>query len=307
MLQDGGLGDVVSANNQMTTLDVTEQIAATLHDNGTDIWLVTHEYGTSNFLSYLVTSTGINLTPVISNVGPAHVSCTSNINARGEIKFSPDGTKLAFNANGVADNDSTNILCLLSFDNSTGQISEPINLPYSRGEFGLSFSPDNSKLYGATWKAFLFTLNDYNYLYQFDLTSGDSSTIVNSKEIIDSMLVPNSYGSVKIGPDGKIYVRRVGTDYIGVISNPNQSGTACDYVENGLFIGMQDFQYGLNNYIEYVNYCNDQTTSTPELTIEQKIPVRIVDYMGRETADKPNTLLIYIYSDGTTQKVFKVE
>jgi hypothetical protein len=35
--------------------------------------------------------------------------------------------------------------------------------------------------------------------------------------------------------------------------------------------------------------------------------LKIVDLMGRETEDKPNTLLIYIYSDGTAEKVFRVE
>jgi hypothetical protein len=40
---------------------------------------------------------------------------------------------------------------------------------------------------------------------------------------------------------------------------------------------------------------------------QQKSIVRIVDLMGRETEDKPNTLLIYIYSDGTTEKVLRVE
>jgi len=35
--------------------------------------------------------------------------------------------------------------------------------------------------------------------------------------------------------------------------------------------------------------------------------VKIVDMMGRETAYKPNTVLLYIYSDGTTERVFKLE
>ena len=35
--------------------------------------------------------------------------------------------------------------------------------------------------------------------------------------------------------------------------------------------------------------------------------LKIVDFMGRETEDKPNTLLIYIYSDGTSAKVFRAE
>jgi hypothetical protein len=223
---------------------------------------MTHEYGTSNFLAYLVTSAGISTQPIISNVGAAHVACPSNVNARGEIKFSPDGNRLAVNANGVAGNDSSNILTVCDFDKSTGQVTNAINLPFSRGEFGLSFSPDNSKLYGTTWKAFGFTLNDYNYLYQFDLSSDDPSTIINSKQIIDSLQVPSSFGTLKIGPDGKIYVRYANSDFLGVINFPNLPGTACNYLRNGFYIGNQTYQYGLNNYIEYTKYCDITGIST---------------------------------------------
>jgi hypothetical protein len=40
---------------------------------------------------------------------------------------------------------------------------------------------------------------------------------------------------------------------------------------------------------------------------ENKVVVRIIDTMGRETEDKLNTLLIFIYSDGTREKIFRVE
>lgn len=39
----------------------------------------------------------------------------------------------------------------------------------------------------------------------------------------------------------------------------------------------------------------------------EKSLVLIVDLMGRETEYKPNTLLFYVYSDGTTEKVFRRE
>lgn len=35
--------------------------------------------------------------------------------------------------------------------------------------------------------------------------------------------------------------------------------------------------------------------------------INIFDIMGRKTEDKPNTLLIYVFSDGSTEKVFRVE
>ena len=44
-----------------------------------------------------------------------------------------------------------------------------------------------------------------------------------------------------------------------------------------------------------------------EIGSSQKELVKIVDLMGRETENKPNTLLIYIYSDGTKEKLYRVE
>ena len=38
-----------------------------------------------------------------------------------------------------------------------------------------------------------------------------------------------------------------------------------------------------------------------------KTLIKIVDLLGRETEDQPNIPLIYIYSDGTTEKVYRVE
>lgn len=44
-----------------------------------------------------------------------------------------------------------------------------------------------------------------------------------------------------------------------------------------------------------------------ELNSASKDIIKITDLMGRQTADKPNTTLIYIYSDGTTEKVYRME
>lgn len=65
-------------------------------------------------------------------------------------------------------------------------------------------------------------------------------------------------------------------------------------------------------------YCDDVCISTDyntcnsgvginELSKPEKKLLRIVDTLGREINDKSNSMLIYIYSDGTTEKVFRVE
>ncbi len=259
MSLNGGFGDVISKNNVLTALTITEQIAATYHSNGVDIWVAVHEYGNNNFLCYLVTSSGINSLPVISNIGPALIPCNSGMNARGEMKFSPSQKKLAINNNGIGNNANSDYLCLFDFDNTTGVVSNFINLSYERGGYGLSFSPDNSKLYAATWKALNFTSTDSNKVYQFDISGNDSVSISNTKTILYTVpLTANSpFGSLDIGADGKIYVAQSNSNYLGVINSPNQIGTLCNYVSSGFFLGGKTQRMGLNNHIEYQTYCGN--------------------------------------------------
>ncbi|NOQ76162.1 MAG: hypothetical protein GQ574_29450 [Crocinitomix sp.] len=42
-------------------------------------------------------------------------------------------------------------------------------------------------------------------------------------------------------------------------------------------------------------------------TSDEPILIGIYDTLGRETKDIPNALLFYVYSDGTTKKVFRIE
>ena len=68
-----------------------------------------------------------------------------------------------------------------------------------------------------------------------------------------------------------------------------------------------------NNNIDHPNYnfsvdCGDcsNTSSLTELTTSKNL-IQILDLMGRETSFKPNTPLIYVYDDGTTEKVFTID
>ena len=265
MSLNSGLGGVVSKNNIITTTVVTEQLAATYHNNGSDIWLMAHQYPSNNFLCFLVTSAGISTTPVISGVGTPLAYCNSNMNARGEMKFSPDGSKIAINNNGSGDYPNSDVLSVCSFNNSTGVVSNAIDLPAERGGFGLSFSPDNNKLYGSTWKALNFYATENNTVFQFDMSSGNPATIIASKQIIFSVNeLSGVFGAMKLGPDGKIYLARHNSTYLAVINDPDQPGTACNFVNDGFYLGGKTCQFGLNNYIEYHNYCLVTGTNLPD-------------------------------------------
>ena len=51
---------------------------------------------------------------------------------------------------------------------------------------------------------------------------------------------------------------------------------------------------------------NDCTANITELTTSKNL-IQILDLMGRETSFKPNIPLIYVYDDGSIEKVFSVE
>ena len=55
------------------------------------------------------------------------------------------------------------------------------------------------------------------------------------------------------------------------------------------------------------NACSMSSAGLNELSNTPKQLIKITDLIGRETEYKTNTPLIYIYSDGTTEKVFKME
>lgn len=58
----------------------------------------------------------------------------------------------------------------------------------------------------------------------------------------------------------------------------------------------------------YSTYCNNScTTGISEPGPADKELIKVVNLMGQETELSPNTPLIYIYSDGSTEKVFYVK
>jgi hypothetical protein len=53
--------------------------------------------------------------------------------------------------------------------------------------------------------------------------------------------------------------------------------------------------------------CQSTASLSDDLDLPKKKLLQIFDTFGRASKDKPNTFLIYVYSDGTTEKVFRAE
>lgn len=220
---DAGLGDLVPGEkNIILNPLVAEKLTAVYHSNNQDIWVITHELDSNNFVSYLVSSNGIDPVPIISSVGDLHLSMGVGSGAIGCIKASPDGKKIA-SAKGFM----TPGLELFDFDNTTGTITNPIKISTS-AFYGVEFSPDSRLLY-ATSPAFA------GKIYQYDVAQTDLAAIQQSQVLIAS---DNKYASLQLAVNGKIYAAQTDPNgspiynSLGVINTPTTSGPACGFQED---------------------------------------------------------------------------
>ncbi|MFA5418455.1 MAG: T9SS type B sorting domain-containing protein, partial [Bacteroidales bacterium] len=205
---ESGLGKVTQKNIFIST-NVLEKLAAVPHCNGYDFWIITH--GMSNvFYSYLLTSSGINIIPVTSKTG-----AKPRIDF-GSLKVSPASNKIV-----VPVNNDTLLAEIFNLDNSTGIISQPIQIGIIEENtycYGVEFSPDGSLLY--------LSIRGVNYgLWQYDLESVDME-VLNSSKV--NIATGNNF-ALQLAPDGKIYIACNNRSYLNSIDKPNEKGTGCGF------------------------------------------------------------------------------
>ncbi|TRZ42780.1 T9SS type B sorting domain-containing protein [Robertkochia solimangrovi] len=228
MSADNGLG-AITIKNQSLLANCSEKLSAVVKDcRQKTFWVVTMGFNSPSdqyfnaFYAYEVSSAGIG-NPVKSVISGSPIE-----DQRGYLKFSPDGTKLAA-ANAVSG------LTLFDFDATSGTVSNRQTLSSVMFPYGLEFSPNNRFLYVHSSNDQFQPPHD-SYLTQYDL---DAANISTSRVILDRR---NIYrGALQLGPNGKIY-RTIsndyteGTNYLGVIENPDQPNAT--YTHNAIYLGV---------------------------------------------------------------------
>jgi hypothetical protein len=215
MTLDGGLGDVSSLNVHVLD-NVTEKLTGVGQDNTGNYWIAVHGWGSDAFYVYLLTSTGLQ-TPVISHTGIVHRNDTIQ-NTFGQMKFNPCGNMIGA---AIYASDTVQIF---TFDNAAGVVSNPITLPLDTFTYGLEFSANSSKLY-VSERGPVYTL------FQYDLDVLNEDSIRASQTGLS--VLEDTYG-LQLGSDGKVYVCRSFSQYLGVVNDPNLTGFACNYDNFGL-------------------------------------------------------------------------
>ena len=235
-----GLGDVVKqTKNTRLTEKSTEKLTAVPHINGRDYWVITHEWGTDRFVVFPLTDTGVG-SPDYFSFGPTY----GHYESQGRLHASPDGRMLACAVSSLPIYELANPLELYNFNAATGIISNRRVLGNYPQLYGVSFSPDNSKLY------FSFFDNYRPYgerLFQLDLNAGETEAIINTQTLINFVSETGiggndtiSGGMLHLAPDGRLYISifglsavRDGNEVIEknrmfFLNKPNLPGLLCE-------------------------------------------------------------------------------
>ena len=246
MSSANGLGDVDGSNKGVLVAQgLTEKMIA-VPGGDCNVWVLTHEKGTNQFMAFSVDEAGVNTTPILSAVGALSGTLAY---LSGVMKISPNRRKLAICSAGnmtTAMPGATGAE-LADFDPATGTVSNAQLLTNQEVCYGASYSPDGTKLYigGDRHPA------NGQFLAQYDLTQPNISAIVGSR--VDMFQNPSSgflkITDLRIGPDSKLYMNSAtNLSYMDVVNNPNMTGLGAGYASNALQLNAgTTIHYGLPN------------------------------------------------------------
>jgi gliding motility-associated-like protein len=282
MNANGGLGAVIDQTT-LVTAPVSEKMCTVPKVGAAGYWVITHRYNSNQFDVFDVSPTGLNTTPQSFNVGLPHATAVNGLNARGELRASLSGTRLA-----LVQDLTSGALELFDFDPTTGVVSNPQFIENVQHGFGLSFSPNEQLLYLSTWST-TATIN--NQLIQYNLQL-PTAQIAGAKVVVATQNVTTPYGSLKVGPDGRMYLARPTATFLGVIENPDALGLACNYIVNGFSLNGDLPGYGLNNIWEI------QPWASEGLPLDLGGAIEACDSTVLAVPDVSNTT--YLWSTGET-------
>ncbi len=230
MKLDNGKGDVVFTKKNISLQATTdEKITAVLHANGHDIWIIIPERNPRIINTYLLSDSGINLTPI------KNYTNANSIQSVGYVRVSPNGKKIAMAAYYP---NLIGYIMVGDFDYQTGVISNTDTINIEK-PYGIEFSPNNQYLYVS------FENNKLG-LSQFDLKSGNKTALKASQyDLIKN--TSNYIGSLHLGIDRKVYIALPGQKFLGCIEKPDEAKSNCSVNQRAVDLLNLYSRYGLQN------------------------------------------------------------
>jgi len=227
MALDDGRGDVVYFDSILYDNRVTiPNLEAVNTINGKDWWVIQPVEDDSLFLTYRLDENGIERLPDQNS----NVFFADKRSSGGTMRISPDGQKMAYY-------DYFLNLHVYDFDRESGQISNHKKViifddaeekPNNQFRFGsVEWSPNSRFMYVAVRDS----------LFQVDSWEEDMNDGIRLIDVYDGTLNPFSttFYIASLAPDCKIYICSTsGNKSYHIIHRPDELGTACNFVQNGL-------------------------------------------------------------------------
>ena len=234
----GGIGEVVERDIILSD-SAAQYMTAVLDAEGTGIWLILHHTYRPVFMAYHLDANGLSNTPVLSEAGPLIEAW--GYQGLGILRPSPDGDRLYMSkCYQICTTDTW--LHLMDFDRATGEISAFVTFDDDGGSTGLEVSASGQYLYNVTY-ACDFDLGIATRLWQYDVSSGDSATIRDSRILVYEapIVTPElgcygRQGNLALSIDGRIYCGKNRGSHLAVINQPDLQAPACAYVHDGIWL-----------------------------------------------------------------------
>lgn len=157
-------------------------------------------------------------------------------------------------------------------------------------------------------KVFLKRPSEIEYLaYDFNLDIGDTVPCPGNSTAPDSLRIIDSIDSVIV--NGVYRKRYVIFDGVNIIEGIGASTGLFNPLFPSFGICYRAMECHTENNIPqyYDNNCNMNLDVETILPIDsQPELIKIVDLTGKEIEETTNILMIYVYSDGTSKKIFRV-
>ena len=228
MSMNGGLGEVTSTKNISLTNNADNLLLSVYSSTCEVAWIITRQASSNTFNAFNLSSSGLSASPIQTSIG------TVNGGSNKSGRSSHDGNKIAVPTVTNSPSMGYGVVEIFDFNKSTGKLSNVISISDIRGPQSVEFSPNNKVLYAVS-PGFLD-----DHLYQWDISSNQSSTIIQSQFLVDSTNNDN-HSDIQLGSDGRIYVSIQGTsinatinDSLSIINNPNVIGSGCGFLRNSL-------------------------------------------------------------------------
>ncbi|MFC2132581.1 T9SS type B sorting domain-containing protein [Bacteroidota bacterium] len=216
----------------------TEKITSVKHGREDSYWIITHLWGGKTFYVYKVTKDKINKPlPYESGIDHGRPGTTEDKTEEsiGYIKVSPKGHYLAAAIEGLGK------IQLFNFNSITGYIPpSPFATIDLDQAYGMEFSISEEFLYTSQRK-------QKTYINQFDITSRNQNTILNSRTEIG--FIQGLPGALQLAPNGKIYLSVSSKDYLSVIFSPNKRGMSSGFRKKGVSLGNGESKLGLPTFV----------------------------------------------------------